>query len=146
MNTRLALFCLVSMLMGTAQAQTTPSAPDLKPLPYAPEAAVRALYHKTLSDLGAITLIRIQVASASTRPPQPETDSSPKQAQHTLVWRIIENSELRDYKSISVTSFIPPQFTVEYANGTKVHADRFTAAVIFPDGTVANYILLPRKE
>lgn len=109
-------------------------------------------YGKTLSSLGEIVSVKIEPVSEATTPPTNRTvlvktdpadksSASSTNRAHTAVWRVIEHSKLQDYYSRSVALDIPPVFTVEYADGTRVRASRHTASIRLPDGREGLFVL-----
>jgi hypothetical protein len=131
---QVCLFCSAAFAQQIANDAVQPMA--------ASEKAAQSLYDKTLSDLGSITLVRIDPSSKDGDGSLSLTETT----QHKAVWKIIEGSRLRDYRSIGIAMGLAPRFQLEYANGIKVSADRLAAKVTFQDGTTANYVLFPTQK
>lgn len=106
-------------------------------------------YGKTLSSLGEIVSVKIEPASKATTnrtvllkiDPASKASMSSTNRPHTAVWQVIELSKMQDYYSMSVALDIPPMFTVEYADGTRVRASRHTASIRLPDGREGLFVL-----
>jgi hypothetical protein len=109
-------------------------------------------YGRTLSSLGEIVSVKIEPASKATTPltngtvllkidPADKASMASTNRTHTAVWTVIEHSKLQDYYSRSVALHIPPVFTVEYADGTRVRATRHTASIRWPDGREGLFVL-----
>ena len=80
-------------------------------------------YNKTLSSLGDIVSIQIDRRTRST-PDWP----------HRYLWQIIEESKMQVYPEGSLQFGVPPVFTIDYADGLRVQADRCDVLVVLPDG------------
>ena len=83
-------------------------------------------YGKTLSSLGQIVSIKIDRRSSGT------SDFGTNWT-HADLWRHIEQSKIQDYSSMSVIG-VGPLFTIEYADGLRVHVGRYAAIIVLPDG------------
>ena len=99
-----------------------------------------AMHGKTLSSIGDIISVRIESKKAGTSSP-----SQPTQWSHTDVWNLIENGIMADYLSVGVALGLPPIFTIEYSDGTKVHCDACTARITLPGGRTGNVVLIQKK-
>ena len=99
-----------------------------------------AMHGKTLSSIGDIISVRIESKRAGASIP-----SQPTQWSHTDVWNLIENGIMTDYLSVGVALGLPPIFTIEYSDGTKVHCDACTARITLPGGRTGNVVLIQKK-
>lgn len=92
------------------------------------------LHGKSLSSMGQIVVIRIHLNGKGA-----EWD-------HRDLWNILEQSILKDFMSVGVALGIPPEFTIEYADGTKAQCDRHSAAITLPDGRSGRVALIQQAE
>ena len=92
------------------------------------------LHGKNLSSMGQIVVIRIH------------RNGKVAEWKHRDLWNILEQSVLKDYMSVGVAIGIPPEFTIEYADGTKAHCDRYSALISLPDGRSGHVALIPKAE
>jgi hypothetical protein len=104
------------------------------------EAWLLAMHGKTLSSIGDI--ISVQIKSKRARALNP---SQPTQWSHTDVWNLIENGVMTDYFCVGVALGLPPIFTIEYSDGTKVHCDACTARITLPGGRTGIVVLIQKK-
>ena len=131
-----------------AQSQTGADPFPVSVLPgerLAAASVARSLDKKTLSELGSITVVRIDstfLPSEDKGTPAAELAereiAKTQPPQHRFVWKIIETYELNI--GPPGTGFAP-RFYLEYSNGIKVFANRYNAKVVFPNGTIECYSL-----
>lgn len=92
------------------------------------------LHGKSLSSMGQIIVIRIQRKDKG------------EEWVHRDLWNILEQSVLKDYASVGIALGIPPEFTIEYADGTKASCDRYSALITLPDGRSGHVALIQKAE
>ena len=145
---RLGMACILGLSSLSAHGEELP-----KSVP-SDEGWITNHYGKTLSSLGEIVCVKIEPASQAARPttndaalvklidPKDKLAVSSTNHLHTAVWRVIEQATLQDNFRTSVPLNIPPVFTVEFADGTRVRASRHTASIRLPDGREGNFVLV----
>ena len=99
-----------------------------------------AMHGKTLSSIGEITSVQIQSKRLTDTNP-----SKPAQWTHKDIWNLIEYGVMTDYLSVGVALGLPPKFTIEYSDGTKVYCDAYTARITLPGGRSGNVVLIQKK-
>ena len=91
-------------------------------------------YGKPLNSLGEITSIKVERG-------QPANPAITNQM-HTAM-EIIEHSKIQDDQSVSVAFGLPPIFSIEFADGTRVRCSYLTAVITMPDGRGGSVVLMP---
>ena len=99
-----------------------------------------AMHGRTLSSIGEITSVQIQSKRSTATNP-----SKPAQWTHKDIWNLIEYGVMTDYLSVGVALDLPPKFTIEYSDGTKVYCDACTARITLPSGRTGNVVLIQKK-
>jgi hypothetical protein len=135
-RTILFLFIVLALIGTVMTLIWTPT------LPWRPWLAWPIGYHgRTLRSLGLIVSSDIDP-----RQPSPPTGYAPKWTPAD-VRELIDHATLGDYYYYSVPGGVPPFFTLVYADGTQVTAERYLVRIQLTDGRKQSFTLVtPSKE